>query len=95
MNNNMLWLHHEARAGRPSASTMANLAARYPKGVRFRVHQYVSNLGEGFRTITKPIIEILVQVKGRWTWVTYMWLDHEEISEEPKPLELGFIGFNL
>lgn len=76
--NNMLWLHHQARQGRPSEFTMNNIRARY-RDARFRVHQDVVRLSVGVRTIFKPVIEVLVQVKGRWTWATYMWLDHEEV----------------
>ena len=78
--NEWLWLHNAARQARPSVSTMSNLAARY-KGVRFRVHQDVVRLSVGIRTIYKPVIEILAEFKGRYEWVTYMWLDHEEVGE--------------
>lgn len=74
----MLWMHNEARSGRPSASTMNNIAARY-KAARFRVRQDVVRLAVGIRTISKPVIEVLVYIKGRWTWIAYMWLDHEEV----------------
>jgi hypothetical protein len=79
--NEWLQLHYMARTGRPSVSTMSNIAARY-KAARFRVHQDVVRLEAGVRTIFKPKIEILAEVKGRWQWITYMWLDHEEVAED-------------
>lgn len=75
----MLWMHNEARWGRPSSVAMSLIRAHYKKGARFRVHQDVVRLAVGIRTIFKPVIEVLVYIKGRWTWVTYMWLDHEEV----------------
>jgi len=79
--NEWLQLHYKARIDRPSASTMSNIAARY-KAARFRVHQDVVRLEVGVRTIFKPKIEILAEVKGRWQWITYMWFDHEEAAED-------------
>lgn len=76
--NEWLWMHNEARQCRPSEFTLNGLRARY-RDARFRVHQDVVRLAVGVRTIFKPVIEVLVQVKGRWTWVTYLWLDHEEV----------------
>lgn len=78
--NEWLQLHYWARQGRPSEFTMNGIRARY-KGARFRVHEDVVRLYVGNRTIFKPVIEVLVQVKGRWQWITYMWLDHEEVDE--------------
>jgi hypothetical protein len=71
----MLWMHNEARQGRPSAYTLNSLAARY-KGARFRVHEEVVRLYVGVRTIFKPVIEVVIDNR----WVTYMWLDHEEVE---------------
>lgn len=82
MNNNMLWMHNEARQARPSAVTMHGLLARYPKGVRFRVHQNVARQQSGVRTFFKPVIEVIGEIKGRLQWVTFLWLDHEEVSDE-------------
>lgn len=79
MNNDMLWMHNEARQGRPSARTMYDLAARY-KGARFRVHEQATRLyGGKITTIFKPVIEVAMEVHKRIKWVTYMWLDHEEV----------------
>lgn len=74
-----LWMHNAARQGRPSSVAMNLIRANYKKGARFRVHVDVVRLAVGVRTIFKPVIEVLMYVKGRWTWVTYMWLDHEEV----------------
>lgn len=78
--NEWLWLHNAARQGRPSAWTMNGIKARY-RDARFRVHQDVVRLEVGVRTIFKPVIEVLTYIKGRWQWVTYMWLDHEEFAD--------------
>lgn len=80
MNNDMLWMHHEARMGRPSAHTMYHLGRLYPAGVRFRVHQEVVRLlGNRVCTMFRPVIEVVMEVKRRKQWVTYMWLDHEGV----------------
>lgn len=80
--NEWLWLHNAARESWPSAHTMRVIGANYKKGVRFRVRQDVVKLAIGVRTMFRPVIEVLVEVKGRWQWVTYMWLDHEEVAED-------------
>lgn len=74
--NDFIWMHHAARQGRPSAYTLNSLSARYPKGVRFRIHEEVVHLYKATRTLFKPVIEVLIGYK----WVTYMWLDHEEVE---------------
>lgn len=81
--NEYLWLHHAARQARPSAATMASLSARYPKGVRFRVHQEgVMPVYGGARTMFRPVIEIMIESNGRFLWTPYLWLEHEEVSDE-------------
>jgi len=73
-----LWMHDEARRMRPSTASMNVIRSRY-KAARFRVHVDVVRLAVGVRTMFKPVIEVLVYIKGRWTWVTYMWLATEEV----------------
>ena len=81
MNANMLWLHNEARTARPSPATMYNLSRRYPLGVRFRVHHERLKVAEGWRTFFKPLIEVVIEVKGRLEWVTYLWFERETFDE--------------
>lgn len=75
--NEWLWMHNEARLGRPHASTMHHLSRLYPDGVRFRVHTERLKVQSGTFTFFKPVIEVMMYVKKRFRWVTYMWLDHE------------------
>ncbi len=81
--NEWLWLHNEARTARPSESTLCNLAARYPKGVRFRIHQdKVHVYNAPALTIFKPVVEVLTEVKGKLQWVTYLWFERETFDEK-------------
>lgn len=57
---------------------MIGLSMRYG-GARFRVHQERVSLSVGERTMFRPVIEVVSEVKGRKQWVTYAWLDHEEV----------------
>jgi hypothetical protein len=77
MNNNMLWMHYTARAGRVSTYAL-NLIGAYYKGVRFRVAQHVAHLSVGQRTITQSVVEVLTEVHGQYQWVAYQFLDPED-----------------
>jgi hypothetical protein len=77
MNHNMLWMHNAARASRPSQHSLSVIGAHY-KGVRFRAAQHVASLSVGKRTITQHVIEVLTEIKGRYTWVAYQFLAPED-----------------